>query len=61
MNLTIRFSELTKARVSSGRDGRPNNCVVRLTETNESGFRLAATHEHCRSLVRPGREPSATL
>jgi hypothetical protein len=32
MNLTIRFSELTKTRVSRGTDGRPNNWVVRLTD-----------------------------
>jgi hypothetical protein len=32
MNLMIRFSELTKTRVSRGRDNRPNNWVVRLTD-----------------------------
>jgi hypothetical protein len=32
LNLSIRFSELTKTRVSSGRDGRPNHWVVRLTD-----------------------------
>ena len=28
----IRFSELTKTRVSVGRDRRPNNWVVRITD-----------------------------
>jgi hypothetical protein len=32
MNLSIRFSELTKTRVSMGRDRRPNTWVVRLTD-----------------------------
>jgi hypothetical protein len=32
INLSIRFSELTKTRVSKGSDGRPNNWVVRLTD-----------------------------
>jgi hypothetical protein len=32
INLTIRFSELTKTRVSRGADGQPNNWVVRLTD-----------------------------
>jgi hypothetical protein len=32
MNLSIRFSELTKTRVSIGRDRRPNTWVVRLTD-----------------------------
>ena len=31
-NLMIRFSELTKTRVSVGRDRRPNNWVVRITD-----------------------------
>ena len=31
-NLMIRFSELTKTRVSVGRNRRPNNWVVRLTD-----------------------------
>ena len=32
MNLSIRLSELTKTRVSMGRDRRPNTWVVRLTD-----------------------------
>jgi hypothetical protein len=32
MNLSIRLSELTKTRVSQGRDRRPNTWVVRLTD-----------------------------
>jgi hypothetical protein len=32
INLSIRFSELTRTRVSRGGDGRPNNWVVRLTD-----------------------------
>jgi hypothetical protein len=32
MNLSIRLSELTKTRVSVGRDRRPNTWVVRLTD-----------------------------
>jgi hypothetical protein len=32
INLTTRFSELTKARVSRDQDGRPNHFVVRLTD-----------------------------
>jgi hypothetical protein len=32
INLSIRFSELTKTRVSTGVDKRPNNWVVRLTD-----------------------------
>jgi hypothetical protein len=31
-NLSIRFSELTRTRVSRGRDGSPNHYVVRLTD-----------------------------
>ena len=32
MNLSIRFAELTRTRVSTGRDRRPNHWVVRLTD-----------------------------
>jgi hypothetical protein len=32
INLTTRFSELTRARVSRDQDGRPNHFVVRLTD-----------------------------
>jgi hypothetical protein len=31
-NLSIRFGELTRARMSRGRDGSPNHYVVRLTD-----------------------------
>ena len=31
-NLSIRFSELTRTRVSQGRDGSPNHYLVRLTD-----------------------------
>jgi hypothetical protein len=31
-NLSIRFSELTRTRVSRGRDGMPNHYLVRLTD-----------------------------
>jgi hypothetical protein len=31
-NLSIRFSELTRTRVSRGRDGSPNHYLVRLTD-----------------------------